>query len=62
MMTMIGFCLLGLIAAGLYVASRLRLGGLMRLGDLVDVVRTSTVGRLVLVACWAWLGWHLLAR
>jgi hypothetical protein len=36
--------------------------GLVPVAAVVDGVRTSRVGRLLVVAAWAWLGWHLLAR
>ncbi len=60
--TVLGFALLGGVAVMLYVAGRVRLLGLVPLGDLVDALRSRTVVRLVLVVVWVWVGWHLLAR
>jgi hypothetical protein len=36
--------------------------GLVSVAALADRVCASRVGRLLAVAGWAWLGWHLLAR
>ena len=46
----------------LYIAGRTRRFGLVSLGELVDVVRSSRSVRLAVIVCWAWLGWHFLAR
>jgi hypothetical protein len=50
------------VMAALYVAGRTRRFGLVPLGEIVDAVRAFRAGRLVLIVCWAWLGWHFLAR
>ncbi|MFR9803186.1 DUF6186 family protein [Pseudonocardia sp. RS010] len=31
-------------------------------GELVSAVASTVPGRIALVACWWWVGWHLLAR
>jgi len=36
--------------------------GLVPVAALADRVCASRVGRLLAIAGWAWLGWHLLAR
>jgi uncharacterized protein DUF6186 len=46
----------------LYIAGRARRLGLAPLGELMDAVCSSRSWRLTLIVCWAWLGWHFLAR
>jgi Family of unknown function (DUF6186) len=46
----------------LYIAGLTRRLGLVPLGELMDAVGSSRSGRLALIVCWAWLGWHFLAR
>jgi Family of unknown function (DUF6186) len=41
------------------MASKSRLPGL---GTVVGSVAATTVGRVLLVATWMWLGWHAFAR
>ncbi|MBD0322055.1 MAG: hypothetical protein ICV72_01550 [Aldersonia sp.] len=62
MSTTAAFVLAAVVGVVLFVASARRWFGLCRLGELIDVVRTSAVWRLSLLAVWAWVGWHLLAR
>ena len=52
---------LTLSAVALYVAGRRRFG-LVPLGEVIDAVRASQVGRLVVALGWGWLGWRFLAR
>jgi hypothetical protein len=33
-----------------------------RLGDVVAVIAGQRVGKVLLLAGWLWLGWHLFAR
>ncbi|MGO9558561.1 MAG: DUF6186 family protein [Acidimicrobiales bacterium] len=37
-------------------------GSYARIGELGRLVTSRRLGRLVLVACWAFIGWHLFAR
>jgi hypothetical protein len=57
-----GYAVLALSAVLLQLAGRAGRLGLVPLAAVVDAVRASRTGRLVLAAGWAWLGWHLLAR
>jgi Family of unknown function (DUF6186) len=61
--TIAGFVVLIALAAGLVVLSRLRPD---RLARFVVVVRAVSQRNLILrglvLFCWAWLGWHFLAR
>ena len=57
-----GYAVLALAAVVLGLTGRAGKLGLVPVAALVDGVGTSRVGRLVAVAGWAWLGWHLLAR
>ena len=53
-----------LLLAGVVLATagqRRRLG-LVPPGELLAAVSRRRSGRLLVVLCWAWLGWHLLAR
>jgi Family of unknown function (DUF6186) len=56
------YAALALAAVAVYLAGRARRFGLVPLGEVIDAVRASLVGRLVVALGWAWLGWHLLAR
>jgi hypothetical protein len=56
------YAALTLSAVALYVAGRARRFGLVPLGEVIDAVRASLVGRLVVALGWGWLGWHFLAR
>jgi hypothetical protein len=56
------YAVLALSAVLLAMAGRARRFGLVPLAAVIDAVRSSRAGRLVLVVGWAWLGWHLLAR
>lgn len=61
--TVTGFVLLFALAAGLVVLSRLRPGLVARFGQALDAVwRQHVLVRGLLIFCWAWLGWHFLAR
>ena len=62
MITTAGFAVLALAGVTLFMASERGWFGLCSVGALLDVVRTSTPWRIALLAAWAWLGWHLLAR
>ena len=61
-LTIAGFLVLAALALVLYVLGHARRLGLTPLGDLVDRIRTSAAGRVVLALSWAWVGWHILAR
>jgi hypothetical protein len=54
----------GVIAAGLalWQVLTIRSGDLPAFGDLVRLARRHLVTRWLLVAGWAWLGWHLFVR
>lgn len=61
-LTVAGFLALAVVALVLYLLGHTRRWGLAPLGDVTDAIRTSKAGRVALALCWAWVGWHLLAR
>ncbi len=54
----LAWILVGVTVVGWVVLTRWQAGP----RQLVDAMRPSRVGRLVLWLAWAWLGWHLLVR
>jgi hypothetical protein len=56
------YAVLALAAVVLGLTGRARRLGLVPVAALADRVCASRVGRLLAIAGWAWLGWHLLAR
>jgi uncharacterized protein DUF6186 len=56
------YAVLALAAVVLGLTGRAGRLGLVPVAVLLDGVHASRVGRLLVVAAWAWLGWHLLAR
>ena len=61
-LTVTGFLVLAVVALVPYLLGHARRWGLTPLGDVTDAIRTSRAGRVALALCWAWVGWHLLAR
>jgi hypothetical protein len=61
-LVVVAYVVLALAAVALGLAGRARRLGLVSVTAVVDSVRVSRTGRLVVVLGWAWLGWHLLAR
>jgi hypothetical protein len=57
-----GFVLLFLLAGCLVVLSRIRSSKLASVGEALAHVTARTDVRIVVLCCWAWLGWHILAR
>ena len=62
MITAVGFAVVALAGVAIFVASARGWFGLCSVAVLLDVVRATTPWRIALLAAWAWLGWHLLAR
>lgn len=60
--TIAGFVVLGVLALAVCAAGRARLAGFAPLGELIDAARGGNARRLTLIAVWAWVGWHFLAR
>jgi hypothetical protein len=58
--TLAGYAVLVLVALGLELAGRAR--GRARFGDVVALALRRRPVRLVLLAAWLWLGWHLFVR
>jgi hypothetical protein len=56
----VGFLVLGSVAAGLVAAGRL--GLLARPRDVLDGLLARRKTRLLVVLAWVWLGWHFLVR
>ena len=61
-LVVLAYAVLGASAVVLEVAGRARRLGLVPVGAVVDAIRASRTGRILVVLVWAWLGWHLLAR
>jgi hypothetical protein len=59
--TIAGYALLALAAAGYQVAGVLG-RRTATLGQVLSIVKRSRLGRLLLLAAWMWLGWHLFVR
>jgi len=59
--TFAGYALLALTAVGLQVAS-LRSARAASFGHALSYVLRNGAGRLVLLAGWLWLGWHVFVR
>jgi len=58
--TLVGYAVLIVAAAGLEVAARRR--GSATFVDALTIVLRWRAARLALLAAWLWLGWHLFAR
>jgi Family of unknown function (DUF6186) len=58
--TLLGYVVLVVSAAGLEVAARRR--GSTTFVDALTIVLRSRAPRLALLAAWLWLGWHLFVR
>ncbi len=61
MIVAIAWLLLGAVAVSLEVAAR-RGAHVSQLSEIAARLAGTALGRLVLVACWAFVGWHLFAR
>lgn len=60
--TVAGFVLFALAGVGLELAARRPRSRLPRLGDVLSLVTSTGPGRVALLLCWWWLGWHFLVR
>ena len=60
LVTLAGYAVIVAAAIGLEIAARRRGGA--ALGDALAVVLRPWPARLVVVAAWLWLGWHLFVR
>jgi Family of unknown function (DUF6186) len=58
--TLLGYALLVVAAVGVEVAARRRGSGTF--GDTLTLILRWRPARLVLLAAWLWLGWHLFVR
>ena len=58
--TLLGYALLVAVAIGLEVVARRRGSGTF--GDALTLTLRWPPARLVLMAAWLWLGWHLFVR
>jgi hypothetical protein len=59
--TVAGYMLLALAAAGMELAARLT-GRFPTLGGAVGTVNRTLTGRWLLLAAWIWAGWHFFVR
>jgi uncharacterized protein DUF6186 len=59
--TLLGYAVIAVCAVGLEAAAR-RSGRLATFGEALSVVLGRWPFRLVLLAGWMWLGWHLFVR
>lgn len=60
LVTLIGYALLVAVAIGLEIAARRRGSGTF--GDALTLTLRWRPARVVLLAAWLWLGWHLFVR
>jgi len=60
LITLLGYVMLAASAVGLEIAARRRGSG--SFSDAVTIVMGRSPARLILLATWLWLGWHLFAR
>lgn len=60
LVTLLGYVVLAASAAGLELAARRRTSG--GFGDAVTIVMSRWPARVIVLAVWLWLGWHLFAR
>jgi hypothetical protein len=60
LVTLAGYAVIVAAAIGLEIAARRRGGA--SLGDALAVVLRPWPARMVVVAAWLWLGWHLFVR
>ena len=58
--TLLGYILLVVAAAGVEIAARRRGSG--RFAEALTLTLRWRPARLVLLAAWLWLGWHLFVR
>ncbi len=61
LVTLLGYGLIVACALGLELAAR-RSGRLATFGQALDLILRRWPFRLVLLAGWLWLGWHLFVR
>ncbi|HWC12123.1 MAG TPA: DUF6186 family protein [Acidimicrobiales bacterium] len=61
LVTLLGYAVIAVAALALEAAAR-RSGRLATFGEALSIVRRSWPLRLVLLAGWLWLGWHLFVR
>ena len=59
--TLLGYALLVLAMAAYQLAGTLR-RRTPTLGEALQPLRRSLAGRVVLLAAWLWVGWHLFVR
>jgi Family of unknown function (DUF6186) len=60
-LTLVGYVVVAIAAAGLELAARRWRRG-ARLGDVLGVALRRGPVRLVVLAGWLWIGWHLFVR
>ena len=58
--TVLGFLIDGLAAAGLVVASRVASERFATFREILDDIMASRAARVTFVLFWWWLGWHFL--
>lgn len=61
LVTLLGYAVIAASVVGLEVAARLS-GQVPTFGDLLSVALRRWPLRLMLLAGWLWLGWHLFVR
>ena len=61
LVTLVGFAVFAAAAVALEIAAR-RSGQVTTFGDLLSVALRRWPVRILLLAGWMWLGWHLFVR
>lgn len=59
--TLAGYCLFAAALAGLQLTSLVS-GRTPTIGQVASMIASRRSGRLLLLAGWLWLGWHLFVR
>lgn len=60
--TVTGFVLFALTGVALEMQARRPDSRLPRVADLFSIMASTGPGRVALMLCWWWLGWHFLVR
>jgi Family of unknown function (DUF6186) len=51
-----------IVAAAVVLEMRARRTGRATVADALALVMSSRIGKVLIIAAWLWLGWHLFAR
>lgn len=60
--TLLGFTTIAILFMGLELAARRRASRVPTAGEIFGFLMQTRLSRLIVLASWAWLGWHFFAR